>query len=385
MILQPNSSEMRRVLQRLRPPSARSMSLQYAFSLTTNFNPGYTLELEAGEPAVAPGAGTVKAIGQAVPSWSHNAGTALSQGVPWQVVIDHGFGINTVVHGLASVAVRTGQPVNRGDTLGTLFSTQIFFAMLSGGKAYDPAGINSHFKTQNGNQVLGQGGRLRFAPDYIVRDFANGIQTFIANGIAYFTRCDDPFLLNVDFNGNGTKSGLAATGIGTGDYWNIIDPQDFISTFVYALCMSEPNAEVFNLNPVIQLYDYANNLSAVRLVRQVQGNFSGTTASFDAMLGTWLGGYAGAIPHENTFDVRNLPTGTYDIYIYANDQSGANTSTFTVTVNGASPQVKVNATTGASAFIEDSNYVVFEVAVSLGDIVTVQTEGFLSGMQIIRA
>lgn len=385
MNIQPNNAEMRRVLQRLRPPSARPMILRYGFSLTTNFNPGYTLELAADEAAISPGSGTVKAIGQAVPAWSHSAGDALSRGVPWQVVISHGFGLDTVVHGLSSVDVKVGQPVARGVRLGALFSTQVFFTVLFGGKAYNPASINAHFVPQNGNVVPGQGGNLRFAPDLIARNLANGIRTFIANGVAYFTRCDDPFLINVDFNGNGTKIGLAATGIGNSDYWNLVAGADFISTFVYALCPDEPSAEVFNMNPALPLYDYANQLSAVRLVRRVQGVFSGTTASFDAMLGTWVGGYVGATPHENTFDIRDLPAGTYDLYLYANDQSGADTSTFTVAINGGSPTVKVNTTTGAAAFIEDSNYVIFQVSVNAGDYVTVQTEGFLSGMQITRA
>lgn len=388
MNLIPANPAMRKVMQSLRPPCARSTILTYGFSLQSNFNPGYTLRFPGGEQAVAPGYGIVTSVSGVVPFWSHSASSALGSGRPWQVIIDHGEGVSSVVHGLASVHCGVGQVIGRGDALGPTFADEVFFSVLHQGKAYNPSSVNSHFITQNGSQVIGQGGALRFAPDKIIRNLAGEVQTYVTGSLQFFVNlfCRvDTLLLNVDFNGNGTKQGAAVAGVTETDYWNVLAPLDFTSTASSSCYPSQPSGTRFSANPVVFINDFANRPSVVRLHRKVQQNFGGTDAFFDTMLSTYVGGYVGLTPRENTFEIRGLQGGTYALYLYANSVSGGNASTFNVSINGGAPTVKANTPGVSTVFVENENYVKFTLSLSVGDIVTVQALGFLSGMQVFKA
>jgi hypothetical protein len=225
-----NLPQAKGILRRMRIPCARSVALRFQFTLDQRVNPGITVAFPEGEDAVAPGNGTVIAAETVAPFWAFSPGSAHATSNSYQVVIDHGFGLKTVVHGLQSVAVNVGQSVSRGQALGTPLTTEVFFAILYNGSPYDPMGINRHFTAQNGNVVPGQGGYFRFSPDFKVRDLSNNKVSTLIDGTRYFVNdnCSKPpVLINVDFNGSGNKVGLAATGIGPTDYWNVYTPVAF--------------------------------------------------------------------------------------------------------------------------------------------------------------
>ncbi len=190
-------------------------------------------------------------------------------------------------------------------------------------------------------------------------------------------------LFNVAFNGNGEKTGLAVAGIGPADYWNVYTPVNFATTYSYA-CYSG-GAQSFPLTPAVFLLDYAQNKSPVWLERlSPLYNIAGSAVTWDEMLDYWIGGYAGPTPYVNTFNVRGLPPGNYAVYFYANQGSGAQVSTFMVSVNGGAPTSLTNNPTSTQAFLEGENYVVFNVLLPYGGKITVQAIGYWSGLQIVR-
>ena len=379
--LVPNNSAVRGVLRRLRPPCSRSATLSYTFSFDQRVNPGLTLQFPSGESARAAGGGRVVGSGSLKPFWAYLPGSTHATNNSYQVVIDHGAGVRTVVHGLQSVAVGVGQNVTRGQVLGTTLNSEVFFAVLFNESPYDPTSINRHFSSQDGNKVIGQGGMLRYAPDIGVRDLSDGIMSTLISGLRYFvplTCAKPPFLVNIDFNGNGEKVGLAATGISASDYWNVYTAVDFTQTNNYIGCIGS----TFNISPVVPLQNYAGVLSTARLERvSPMTDDAGSDDRFDEMLSTWIGGDNGA-PIENTFKVKGLPAGTYTVYLYAGE-SGETTDFYTF-VNSGTPALASVTPTAATSFILNDNYVAPQFVLSAQDVLTIKAVGYWAGMQIRR-
>jgi len=388
-------------LAKLRPPFARSALILFPFTGEGRLNSGITVEMVVGEPAVAPGTGTVTKIYTEIPRWQTNDATLQTTAVK-VVLIDHGNGVSTLVSGLQTVAVIQGQTVYRGDTLGTLLTTQLFMAAELGKKTINPLTLNKHWLPQNGNVVTGQGGMIRFAPDRIVRDLSRGILVTVTGGISYFKQLltPTPLLINIDFNGNGGKAGLAATGLSDEDYWNVYTPVDFgtiaasncyYSASVYGFWFGYgygfASLEFFSFTeaPVLCLQTYANERSPVILERIAPlYSAAGSGASWDDMLETWVGGYLGPVPYENTFRIRNLPAGNFDLYLYANEGTFPTASTFYVAVNAGLPTSQSNNPVVTPVFVEGSNYVKFSLVVPANGYITFKAVGYLSGLQLQR-
>jgi hypothetical protein len=381
--LVPNTPVVRGILRRLRPPCARSIGLRFPYTLAQRVNPGITVAFPANESAVACGSGKVVAVQPVQPFWAYSADSPHATKNSYQVVIDHGGEVRTVVHGMSSVVVRSGQQVSRGDVLGTPLTTEVFMAVLFNGNAYDPQTINRHFKAQNGNIVVGQGGLLRYAPDLKIRDLSDGIVSTLVNGYRYFVAatCAKPdFLVNVDFDGSGQKVGLAATGIATTDYWNVYTPVAFTETEVVPADYFGCAGSEFSINPVVFLQNYDGQTSTVRLERvSPMTTDSGGQTRFDAMLSTWIGNDD---PVENTFKVKGIPAGTYRLYLYAGDVGAL--SEFYVSVNNGGPTTYSITPTLNLAFVQNNNYIIHEFVLSAYDVVTVKCVGPWSGMQIER-
>lgn len=396
------STESLLVLAKLRPPFARSALLLFPCTGEGRVNAGITVDMVVGEPAVAPGTGTVTKIYPALPQWQ-TSDPVLQTTATQHVIIDHGQGVTTLVAGLRTVSLIQGQTIYRGDVMGDLLGTQLFFSVTLGKKTFNPLTLNKHWLPQNSNVVVGQGRMIRFAPDRIVRDLSQGITVFWNNGIKYFKQLltPTPLLINIDFNGDGTKTGLAATGISATDYWNVYTPVDFWSTVTYA-CYYYPYSYygywfgygygygtldfyAFNEAPVLCLQNYANERSPV-LLQRIAPLFSaaGSAASWDNMLKTWVGGYLGMVPYENTFRIRNLPAGTYDLFLYANQGVFPTASTFYVAVNTGLPAAQSNSPIVTPTFVEGSNYVKFQLVVPANGYITFKAVGYLSGLQLQR-
>jgi hypothetical protein len=373
-------------LSSLRPPFARSALVLFSFTGEGQSNSGITVQMEAGEPAVAPGTGSVLRIYAEVPKWNTNNAT-LQRTPVFHVLIDHGNQVNTLVAGMSNVSVQIGQTVYRGDSLGSLLTNHLFCRVTVGRKALNPTSVNSHWLVQNSNMVTGQGGKIRFAPDRIARDLSGGVLAVLNSGIRYFKQLTSPtpLLINLAFNGDGSKAGLGATGYAADDYWNVYTPTDFLATAETCSYTSSYTFYSFSALPVLTLNDYSNTLSPVVLER-VAPLFSaaGSGSNWDNMLKAWVGGYSGPIPYENTFRFRNLVAGTYDLYLYADQGIFPAASTFYASVGVALPTALSNNPSGTTVFGQNVNYVKFSLTVPASSYITFKVVGYLSGVQLQR-
>jgi hypothetical protein len=384
------TSAVRGILRRLRPPCSRSIGLHFPYTFDQRVNPGITVGLPSGENVIACGSGTVVAAQLVQPFWAYANGSLHGVKNSYQVVISHGSEVRTVVHGMSSISVRVGQSVTRGDVIGTPLTNEVFMAVLFQGNAYDPQSINRHFKAQNGNIVVGQGGLLRYAPDFTLRDLSSGIVSTLVTGWRYFVNADctmPDVLLNIDFNGNGTKSGLAASGIAASDHWNVYTPISFDQVAVskgggygYGCVGVE-----FTNEPVVYLRNYVQLETPIWFERQFLVSNAGTSVQFDPMLATWAGGYNGGTPYENTFSLRDVPPGDYVLYLYANEGTPPDTSTFYVSVDAGSPTVKTNTPTVTAAFVNNGNYVQYSLTLTAKSTVHIKCYGYIAGLQLKRS
>jgi hypothetical protein len=385
-----NTPQVRGILRRLRPPCSRSIGLHFPYSFAQRVNPGITVAFPAGENVIACGDGKVIAAQLVQPFWAFSPDSPHATKNSYQVVIDHGSEVRTVVHGMSSVSVQVGQSVTRGDVLGTPLTEEVFMAVLFQGNAYDPQTINRHFKVQNGNIVVGQGGLLRYAPDFAIRDLSDGIISTLVDGWRYFVNddCSMPnVLVNIAFNGNGSKTGLAANGIAATDFWNVYTPVSFDQVVVttgggygYGCVGLE-----FTNDPVVYLLDYAQVETPIWFERQFMVSNAGTSSRFDPMLSRWAGGYNSGTPYENTFSLRDVPPGNYVLYLYANEGTPPDTSTFYVSVDNGAPTVKTNTPTGTAAFVVDRNYVQYPLTLTAKSTIHIRCYGYIAGLQIKRS
>jgi len=374
------SSDSALVLARMYPPFPRSAKLLYPFTSEGRLNAGITVQTETLE-AVAAGAGQVVQVYPALPDWQTGSLT-LDRCTVQHVCLDHGNGVRSVVGGLASVSVTPGQTVQRGDPLGTLQENVLFFSLLVGKSPYNPLKINRHWLPQNDNVVAGQGGKLRFAPDRLVRDLSQGIAALLSGGLHYFKRDPvTPTLVNIAFNGSMT--GPAVVGYEGSDYWNTYTPEDYTATLSGA-CYGGYYSP--STTAVLPLLDYAAQPCSIVLER-VAPLFStaGSGVSWTALLQAWIGGYVGPVPYENTFRLHNLAAGTYQLYLYANQGVVPVASTFYAAVNGDTPTAQFNDPVVTAAYVEDRNYVRYTLVVPAGGYITFKAVGYLSGMQLHRS
>ena len=387
----PQDSQSKGVLRRLRPPSAKDLRLLHPFSVQPA-NIGHTYQIESGEDVIAAGSGTIKSIKLLFASWQHSAGL-LDDGLTWAVTIDHGFGIETLLHGIQNIedGIRAGDAVVRGASLGTALTNEIFLQYSANGAFYDPTSINRHFPTLDGSEVPDKGGYIQKAPDLTDRTFLGTLRTGIVNGIRKFFTTDcsvSQMLVNVDFNGDGLMAGQAVAGIADTDYWNIIEAAAFNggeSSDNYACYYGGSAGLTFQSPPVVVLNDYTSARSQVQLHKTAMTLDASSSAEFSRMLSTYVGGYSGSTALVNSFEIRNLTPGAYTLYLYANQGSDPSVTTFQVSVDGGSPTSKTNDPTTVASYIENRNYVIYDLTVVNGSYVTVVANGYLCGMQLFRA
>jgi hypothetical protein len=371
-------SDQKTVLRQLRPPYAGTARVVYGFQRSTPQNFGYTLAIPAGEEIIAPGDGTVDLVQVLPVRWRYTQ--APLKGGSTAIRINHGHGVKTWIHGIGTTQPSLGA-VTRGTVLGTCAYGELFFAVEVYGSMANPGRVNLFFGPRNGFLFSGQATALRPAPN-VATQFVSTLTQLIQSGIRYFM--PQTFLVNVDFNGDGTKSGPAATGVAADDFWNVAVPLASAFSQTYYAYACGPLSYTYNVNPTVDLRDYRGRASAIKLRRVVEDSFFGSSAEFDPMLGTYIGGYSGMTPRETTFDIRGLPPGPVTVYAYANQESGGNATTFSLSVNGGSPQVLVNLTTATEGWVENYNYVKFQTALGVNDYLTLQALGFISGLQITR-
>lgn len=375
-------------MRRLRPPAARAPFIAFSYAREGRANAGVTFKLPAGEQAVAPGAGRVVAVAQRWAAWQHSPGD-LSTKHSYEITIDHGSGVWTVVGGLLVLAdgARQGLNINRGDTLGTLVTDECFFQVAVNRTVQNPLKVNRHFSLTDAKYVPGRQRYLRAAADLFLRTLDAGVHEALVSGRHFFENIRQRWSLtiNVDFNGDGTKTGIGAVG-GLNDYWNVYAAGAFNQTYnssfgYYYYYYYGCTGYTFNTTPQMWLNDARNIKSPVWLERVANATAAhGQSVWFDPMLSTYIGGNG----EENFFAVRGLPRGTYQLYVYGNDGTVPNTTTVYVAVDDALPEVKQTNPTGVPAFVENANYVRFQVVVSSGSTVSVKVYGYLAGLQLIR-
>jgi hypothetical protein len=395
------SEESQIILSELRPPVARHARLLVPFTTEGELNYGLTLEVPDAELATSPGTGRVVRIRVGPPDWS-TRNPAIASSIVYHVTLDHGYGIVSVIGGLSSVQVTLGQFVDRGQVLGAPMSNQLFVRVEVNGQPLNPIKINPVWKVLNPDVVPRFGGFLRYGPDKLLRTLSQGLNALYYNGLTWFSGANRRFLLNLDFNGTGDKQGWAATGFTNTDYWNVISTNSLVANpatecsygpfnvYGYWFGSGEQFANLqfstFNNSPVLCLKDYLEKQSPVVLLRLAnQAMTAGNSVSWDSMLGTWIGGYdlSGA-PEINRFCLVGVPRGNYKLYLYANNGTPPNTSTFQVALANSYPQSKTLVTTSLPEFVENGNYVVFDLNAPTKTRIYITVFGYLSGLQLIR-
>lgn len=368
------------ILRKLRPPYAQPARVIYGFSATEPANYGLTLEIPDGAPLVAPGDGVVDTIALLGGKWRNDTGVVRTRAIR----IDHGKGVKTWVHGVASVAAAYG-PVTRGSLLGTAQGPQVFFGIEQNGVFQDPTHVNSTFGIQDDFLNYGKARLVRQAPDVITNTFTD-IVSLLASGVRYFfPPAPQQVLFNLDFNGQNTKTGPAAAGA-EGDTWYIVAPLDFTPTpstgyYGYGNC---PGGTSFPAPQGFFLNDYRGVATKVFFERILLTANSGVSAFFDPMLSSWVGGYSGITPLVNGFSLRNLPSGTYDVYAYTNGGVTTDTTTVYFSADDGVPTPQVATPTVATAWIEGSNYLKDTLTVQNRGRITLMVYGYLAGVQVIR-
>lgn len=248
----PNQTS-RGVISSLRPPCALNLALRYGYSDSPK-RPGQVLVLPSlTEPVTAPGSGIVVSITRKFQTgWTHSAGE-LDSYQTLEVKIDHGGYVTTAIHGLSTVNVLIGQYVTRGDRLGLAKTTEIFFQLFYRTQTVDPATMSPFFRGYDGGKVPDKTRKLRSGPDFVSRALSRTMSVLIG-GIRYFVdkyASKPELLINIDFNGDGSKTGPAQEGITPTDFWNVYEPTVFDTTSGY-LCYSVLNPPLELVSDVIE-------------------------------------------------------------------------------------------------------------------------------------
>lgn len=365
-------------LRKLRPPSLEPVRVIFPFQRESPPNYGYTLEIETGRPVVAPGDGVVDLVVSAAPGWRYRkAATRRTTAVR----IDHGLAVKTYVHGVTP-AVTKGAQVTRGQLLGYATSGEVFFAIEVAGSMLNPAAVNGFFTPRDGTIFYQQANFIRQAPTVIRQTVTADRMLLYAENCYFLPGTVAPVRFNLNFNGANDKSGAAVIGTDT-DVWQDVAPVFFGITGYSAFCGY--SATLFSAEQGFFLNDYRGQKTKVYFERGSLTSNAGTTAFFDPMLSSWIGGYSGMTPLENTFTIRNLPGGTYRLYLYANGGTTADASTFYVQVDAGSPVPQTNAPTVVTDWVEGENYALYDGLVVLNHgRIEVRVYGYLSGLQLER-
>lgn len=388
------------VAAQLRPPSSRPSRLVHGYTEEhTSPNLGYLLQLEPGEQVVSAGQGTITSIIKSFSGFGYSRGN-LKGAYVYEITVNHAHGISTVISGLDSLAIHPGNYVSRGEILGSTLQGEIFFGARYNEQWLNPAELNWHFRLE-GEFVPAQIGNVGFAPDRVVRNFAGTVVSVLYGGLRYFVdhvRGFTPLLINVDFNGNGTKKGFAALGFTSDDYWNVYAAGAFTwnvntlgcffaSTQTYALACGGPG-RTFSQSPQTWLKDATNTKSTVWLERVAQASgASGSAASWDTLTSSWIGGWNGGIPEENFFSIRGLPAGTYRLCLYADTlwRTPDISTNFYAAVDADMPVGKSTMSiTPISDWLEDYNYVRYDLTLATGSVINVKAYGYFDGLQVER-
>lgn len=371
------------ILRKLRPPSLKPVRIVFPYQRESPPNYGYTLAIAVNDAVVAPGDGQTIFVRPAMVGWRFNNP---QHGRTYAVCIDHGQGVKTYVHGIVP-AVNVGSRISRGQLLGRSVSGEVFFAVEVDRGMINPAVVSEYFSPRDGVIFYEQPNFVRQAPTLIRQAFST-VADLLWAGLHYFLpSVPPPLLFNVDFYGDGTKIGAAATWVTDTDFWNVYDPVDF--TLVGYACYYAYGGYgylgmAYNQPPLVPLNDYQGRHSKVFLERVLPlSSAAGAATSWDPMMATWVGGYTGSTPYVNTFGLRGLPRGNYTIYLYSEQGSPPHVSYFQVTVDGYTQTGQTNPT-GASAFSSGENYVAFDISLGYRSVVLFTTSGYLSGMQIKR-
>jgi hypothetical protein len=367
------------IVRKLRPPALTPVQITRPFQREAPSNFGFVLAIAEDANIVAPGDGVVASIRRTRPGWNSSL---VANRNSLCLCLDHGEGIKTYIHGIKNLKM-IPSTVTRGDVLGTS-TGEVFFAVEVDRTLINPALVNPFFVPRDGQIYFEQPNFIAQAP-ITVRSLISNVRVAVENTLSYFIRPGGGFILfNVDFNGNGSKTGLAATGVSDTDHWNVYDPVDFyITGYTCGYYGVGTGARYFNQALLVPLRTYLNAPSKVFLERVVPlTSFASAGASWDAMLASWVGGYSGPTPFVNAFNLRGLPRGNYGLYLYAEQGTTPLTSIFQVTVDGSAQTATLNPT-GVSSFVENDNYAYFELNLSARSAVEIVANGYLSGLQIV--
>ena len=181
-------------------------------------------------------------------------------------------------------------------------------------------------------------------------------------------------IINLKF-GAGTKTGTAAVGAGTNDFWNHYNP-------------TNNDGSLFDSGVLVPLFSAdGTNLTAGMLVYGVQAG--GTNATGDAVLDSWIG----ASGTNLTVILTNIPYGYYDVYLYGHGEADELNGIYELVAGWTTYGSQSTTNTSAwntNVWTEGAQFVVFrDVALPAGQALLVQVStnalGFalLSGIQLV--
>jgi hypothetical protein len=186
-------------------------------------------------------------------------------------------------------------------------------------------------------------------------------------------------LMNLDFGSTTTtKAGVAAAGSSAADFWNPVGPgfqADFLATGLLWADGSSSNVQM--------------------RVTNLPGNWGSASAIHDPMYDGYEYSWSGTTA---TITIVNLPSGTYDVYVYSSVTGGNTGSSVSACASGASTPTQFTST---SAYATDTVWIAGDeyalhagVSVAASDVVTINlsngTQGsgnagiLVNGVQLVR-
>jgi hypothetical protein len=328
-----------------------------------------------GSEATTNGSGWLSSVWQEGVQYVRFASVDVSGGQPITITVEPGAGGYAVLSGLQLALVGSmpnfvTQPTNQTVVEGT---TATFSVVASGAAplAYQWLFNNTDISGATNSSYSVIDAQLADAGNYsvVVTNFYGSITSLIAtlNIIAPIGTLIDVAFTSASVTG---KTGFAAIGVSTNDFWNTYDPF--------------PSPSLLNL----EFAEGTMSEASLKIASPVAGGTQ--NGASDPMYGTCVLGYNISVL------ITNLAAGAYDIYLYGHGNEDNQNSVFQLTAGSKS--YGTQATTNgpgwlSSVWQEGVQYVEFsDVTVSTGQIITITVEpgaapnfAVLSGLQIAKS
>ena len=200
----------------------------------------------------------------------------------------------------------------------------------------------------------------------------------LALSLVWVTPCCAGFVVNVDFNSS-TSATYSGTAVApdTGTFWNPVDvPGSFVAfSTVTSGALTESDGSTSS--PITVSVSNVNGIADAG---------PGSTVPASDLMEDYL--YTRASSGDETFTLNNLPSGNYDLYLYA--QNASSQSAVTQFTFGSDVKTAANAAT--NSFVINNNYVAFlgltpvgnSISGTIHDATGTNDASALTGFQLVQ-